>query len=287
MHRMAVAFTFTALVFAAGAEAQAAGKASGYFRMDKLRTTFTHACAFRVLDPASPSGTTHVVLSSVPLDCDAADRTFDPVQAVKAAAEAKKPALVSLSFPAGGAVTRIENGSWESADPVDTFSFGGQGTITMQANTDTSTKGRYALEKPEAFFDKTFQFDLSWDAPVLSGSMSGTPVKGDGGEIGAGYRKYLAAVAKGDLDSVRANATGERAESVPDVKGREAERFVKLMQAFELKTVTVIGGVQRGDDAVLLVQGLDFDKMAMHGRVVMRRDGGTWKVVKVSLQPRL
>lgn len=287
MHRMTAMATVAGLVIGAGAGVHAAGKASGYFRMDKLRTTFAHACAFRVLDPASPSGTTHVVLSSVPLDCEAADRSFSPVEALKAAAEAKKPALVTLSFPAGGAVTRIEHGSWESADPVDSFSFGGQGTVTMQANTETVTTGRYAVAKPESFFDKTFQFDFSWDTPVLSGSMAGTPVKGDGGEIGAAYRRYLAAVAKGDLAAVRANATTERAGSIPDVKGSEAQRFAKLMQAFELKTATIIGGVQRGDDAVLLVQGLDFDKMAMHGRVVMRRDAGTWKVVKVSLQPRL
>jgi len=273
------------LVLATGAGLDAAGKASGYFRLDKNKTSFAHACAFRIPDAVGTTATTHVVLASVPLDCEAADRTFDPVEAVKAATEASKPAMVTLSFASNGKVDRIDSGSWTSAEPEDGFSFGGQGTVTMKSNTDTLTQGRFALDKPEAFFDKTFQFDLTWDTPVLAGSMSGTPVAKGGGVIGDGYRRYLAAIAKGDLAGVRATTTGEKAENLPDVKGSEAQRFIKLMQAFELKTASVNGGVQRGDDAVLLVQGTDFDKTPMQGRVVMRKDGVAWKVVKVSLQP--
>lgn len=272
------------LVIAAAAGVQAAGKASGYFRLDKTRSTFTNACAFKLPDPSGTSSTTYVVLSDVPLDCEAADKTFDPVEAVKAAAEAKKPAMVTISFPSGGAVERIDSGSWTSTEPSDGFSFGGQGTVTITSNTDTLAKGRYALAKPEPFFDKTFQFDFTWDAPVLSGAMIGTPVPKDGGEIGAGYRRYLAAIAKGDLTAIRATVTGERAESMPTAKGKEAQQLVKLMQSMELKTATITGGVQRGDDAALLVKGTDGDKLPMEGRVIMRRDAGTWKVLRVMVK---
>ena len=101
----------------------AAGKATGYFRLDKTRSTFTSACAFRLPDPSGKSpGITHVLLADKALDCDAADRTFDPVEAAKQQVAAQKPAFVTFTLPAGDAVDRIDGG-WNSTDPEDGFSF--------------------------------------------------------------------------------------------------------------------------------------------------------------------
>lgn len=46
---------------------------------------------------------------------------------------------------------------------MDSFSFAGFGTLTMTANTNTLTKGRYHLAEPRKFFDQTSQYDFSWD----------------------------------------------------------------------------------------------------------------------------
>ena len=262
----------------------ASGKATGYFRLDKVRSTFTSACAFRLPDPSGKSpGITHVLLSDKALDCDAADRTFDPVDAAKKQVEAQKPAFVTFTLPAGTVVDRIDGG-WNSTDPEDGFSFGGQGKVAIKANTDQRAQGRYFLDKPSDFFDKTFQFDFTWDTAVLSGAMSGTPIPAGGGEIGAAYRKYLAAIVKGDLAAVRASVGAEKAADVPPLKGADAKKLVELMQIFELKTATITGGVQRGDEAALLVTGVGFDKLPSEGRVIMRREGGVWKVAKVMMK---
>lgn len=277
--------TTAALLLAATTTATAApGKASGYFRLDKTRSEFAHACAFRLPDPSgATAGVTHVVLADKPLDCDAADQTFDPIEAAKAQVRAQKPAFVTFTLPAGPTVDRIDGG-WESTAPEDGFSFGGQGKVAIKVNTAERVTGRYFLDKPSDFFDKTFQFDFTWDAPVLAGAVSGTAVPAGGGDIGAAYQKYVAAIGKGDLALIRTTVTAARAADLPAVRGAEAKKLVELMQIFELKTATVSGGLQRGDQAALNVKGTGYDKLPSEGRVIMQREGGAWKVAKVIMK---
>jgi hypothetical protein len=284
MHTTARLATAGLILAALTAQADAAGKASGYFRLDKTRSEFSNACAFRLPDPSGATpGITHVVLSDKPLDCEAADRTFDPVEAAKAQVRPQKPAFVTFTVPAGPKVDRIDGG-WESTAPEDGFSFGGQGTVAVKVNTAERVTGRYFLDKPSDFFDKTFQFDFTWDAAVLAGSLSGTALPAGGGEIGAAYQKYVAAIAKGDLAAVRATVTAAKAADVPTLRGAEAKKLIELMQIFELKTATVTGGLQRDDAAALNVKGVGYDKLPGDGRVLMRREGGVWKVEKVIMK---
>jgi hypothetical protein len=277
--------TTAALLLAATTTATAApGKASGYFRLDKTRSEFAHACAFRLPDASgAASGVTHVILSDKLLDCDAADQTFDPVEAAKAQVTAQKPAFVTFTLAAGATVDRID-GNWESTAPEDGFSFGGQGKMALKVNSAERVSGRYFLDKPSDFFDKTFQFDFTWDAPVLAGSMSGTALPAGGGEVGAAYQKYVAAIGKGDMAAIRASVTSAKAADVPAVRGAEAKKLVELMQLFELKTATVASGLQRGDQAALIVKGVGFDKAPGDGRVIMQREGGAWKVARVIMK---
>lgn len=276
--------TTAAILLAASAAAAAPGKASGYFRLDKTRSQFSNGCAFRLPDPSGAAASvTHVVLSDKPLDCEAADQTFDPVEAAKAQVRPQKPAFITFTLPTGATVDRIDGG-WESTAPEDGFSFGGQGKVALKVNTAQRVAGRYFLEKPSDFFDKTFQFDFTWDAAVLAGSMSGTPVPAGGGDIGAAYQKYVTAIAKGDLTAVRASVTTAKAADVPAVRGAEAKKLIELMQIFELKTATVSGGLQRGDQAALTVKGVGYDKLPSEGRVIMQREAGAWKVAKVIMK---
>lgn len=277
--------TTAALLLAATTTATAApGKASGYFRLDKTRSEFAHACAFRLPDPSgATAGVTHVVLADKPLDCDAADQTFDPIDAAKAQVRAQKPAFITFTLPAGPTVDRIDGG-WESTAPEDGFSFGGQGKVAIKVNTAERVTGRYFLDTPSDFFDKTFQFDFTWDAPVLAGALSGTAVPAGGGDIGAAYQKYVAAISKGDLALIRTTVTAAKAADLPALRGAEAKKLVELMQIFELKTATVSGGLQRGDQAALNVKGTGYDKLPSEGRVIMQREGGAWKVAKVIMK---
>ena len=285
MHTTARLATAGLILAAMTAQAGAAGKASGYFRLDKTRSEFSNACAFRLPDPSGATpGITHVVLSDKPLDCDAADRTFDPVEAAKAQVRPQKPAFVTFTVPAGPKVDRIDGG-WESTAPEDGFSFGGQGTVAVKVNTAERVTGRYFLDKPSDFFDKTFQFDFTWDTPVLAGSI----VRHGAAGRRRRDRRRLPEVRgrasrRAILRPMRATVTAAKAADVPTLRGAEAKKLIELMQIFELKTATVTGGLQRDDAAALNVKGVGYDKLPGDGRVLMQREGGVWKVAKVIMK---
>lgn len=285
MTRRAWPLTVAALTLAFAAPAGAApGTAKGYFRLHQTRSTFSSACAFLVPDPSVEGpGMTHVVLSDQPIDCDAADRSFDPVEAAKAQVAAKKPAFAIFTLPTAAAKVDRIDGNWTSTEPEDGFSFGGQGTIAVAVNTKARVQGRYFMPAAEKFFDKTFQFDFTWDAPVLAGSTTATALPAGGGPIGAVYQKYLTALGRGDVVAMRGMVTADRADEF-NVKGAEAKELVKIMQLFQLKTATVVSGAERGDSAVLYVKGVGFDKLPNTGRVLLQREGGAWKVLKVTVK---
>ena len=83
---------------------------------------------------------------------------------------------------------------------------------------------------------------------------------------------------------IRTTVTAAKAADVPTLRGAEAKKLAGLMQIFELKTATVSGGLQRGDQAALNVKGLGYDKLPSEGRVIMQREGGVWKVAKVIMK---
>ncbi|MFN7977258.1 MAG: hypothetical protein U0P30_03925 [Vicinamibacterales bacterium] len=288
MTRRPLPLALVALTLAMPAPAWAApGAAKGYFRLHQTRSTFSSACAFLLPDPSGEAtGVTHVVLSDKPLDCEAADRSFDPVEAVKAQVAAKKPAFVIFTVPTAAARVERLSGNWTSTDPDDGFSFGGQGTVAVAVNTRERAQGRYFMASPEKFFDKTFQFDFSWDAPVLSGFSTATPLAAGGGAAGAAYQKYLTALGRGDVAALRAVVTAARGADM-NVKGAEAKDLVKFLQLFELKTATVVTGAERDDAAVLYVKGTGFDASPNTGRVLLQREGGAWKVAKVIMKSPL
>ena len=274
---LAVAFTTPAWA--------APGTAKGYFRLHETRSTFSSACAFVLPDPSVEGpGMTHVVLSDKPLDCDAADRSFDPVEALMAQMKPKKPAFAVFTLPTAAAKVERIDGNWTSTEPEDGFSFGGQGTIAVAVNTKARVQGRYFMPAAEKFFDKTFQFDFSWDAPVLAGSTTATPLPAGGGPVGTVYQKYVAALGRGDIVAMRALVTADRVAEF-DVKGADAKELVKFMQLFQLKTATIVSGAERDDSAVLYVKGVGFDKSPNTGRVLLQREGGAWKVLKVAMKP--
>jgi hypothetical protein len=248
-----------------------------HFRLDKITSTFGYTCGFRVASP-DERGTARrmVVLSSVPIDCAAADQEFDPVAAVEAAIEAQKGAHVTLTVQADG--ERAE-GSWRSIEPSDGFSFGGQGKLTLSRNDDQRVEGRYYTEKPESFFDKTYEFDLPFAADLLAGSLSGSPLPKGGGEPGKVYQAYMKAVAKKDAAAIQKVVTKEKADEIAEqVKSDIWAELFKFTRSLEFQTATITGGLQKTGRAVLDIEGKSFDGDKFRGRIFLIQEDGAWKV---------
>lgn len=267
------------LVFAAPALAAAANTGSGTFRMDKTKSTFKAACGYRVANPETPGAAKSVlVLSSVPLDCAALDTGFDPLAAADEAVKAAKGAIIQLTIGASG---EEASGNWSSYDPSDSFGFGGQGTLKLTKNSDTRLEGSYKTAKPESFFDKTFEFDLKFGADLLAGSLAGTPLPAGGGEPGKVYQAYVKAIGKKDKKALRPLLTAAAAQELLDDGG---DFVLDIRQGLALKTVKVIGGLEKGDRAALDVEGVDGDKSKKRGRAYLLKEGGSWKFSEEALR---
>lgn len=270
MRRIVTTMAFS-LLFLSALPALAASTGSGHFRLDKTKSTFKSACAFRNFDPETRGAVrTSVVLASVPLDCAALDKGFDPVRAAEEFVANAKGASASLHLAADG--KRIDGG-WSSAEPFDSFGFGGQGEIALAKNSETRVEGRYHTPEPGAFFDKTYDFDFKFACDVLAGAVTGKTLPAGGGEAGKAYQAYLKAVAKKD----RAAAKKLVAQAKADESYDSADLF-DLTRAFTLKEATVLGGLEKADAASLDVEGKAQDGDKMRGRVTLVREAGAWKL---------
>jgi hypothetical protein len=257
---------------------RAADTGSGYFRMHETTSTMTTACGFRVPDPETPGQARSVVVfATVPVDCAAADLSFDPVGTVTAAVTAARGAYVELSV---GPEANDMGGSWTQVSPSDSMSFGGQGEVTHQVRTDDRLEGTYSSKGPQSFFDKSFQFELTWAVDLRSGALTGEPLPADGGDPGKAYRSFVTAVAKNDVKGTVATLARVQQddEGLSDSAGAKA--VFDMFRQFELKDARIVGGLTRGDRAVLDVEGTSHSNDKMRGRVLLVREGGAWKVGK-------
>lgn len=157
--------------------------------------------------------------------------------------------------------------------------FSGNGTFTLAVNTAARVEGRYTLAKPATFFDKTYQFDLTFAADVLSGAVTGTPLPAHGGEPAAAVRKYFAAVAKSDIPAMRALSTATHAEELP-----ESRDAMELYMKGQVKSPVMSGGLLHGDEAAVSVSGTTYDNEQVRGRIVLRKEAGAWKVANLLLR---
>ena len=259
------------LILACGLTASpvaAANTSSGHFRLDKVKSSFTASCAYRVSNDEAPGSTQLVVLlANKPLDCAAYDTGFNPIEAAEDAMGKVSAATVVLKLsPAGDSA----GGSWQSREPSDSFSFGGQGEFKLSKNTDTRVEGRYRTLKAEPFFDKTFDFDLKFAADVLAGSLAGTALPAGGGDPGKTLQAYLKAVGKKDMAGAKKFALDEYAS------------MAEYAREMELQQATVSGGLVKGTRAALDVAGKTFGGDKVRGRVFLVQEGGAWKVANRS-----
>lgn len=254
--------------------ATAAPTNGGSFRMDKNKTNFSAGCGFRVPAPEDGVGKVKrvVVLASLKMDCAAADQGFDPVAALETTLRDASADYAVLNIGADG--DRID-GNWTSADPSDGFSFGGQGKVEMVKNDDRRVEGRYRTEKPDSFFDKTYEFDFRFAVDLLGGSLEGTALPAGGGDPGKAYLAYVKALQKPDIKALKSLTTADNQGSFDLWEDKD---FLKLARSMELKEAKVTSGLQKGSIAALEVTGKNFDGDAMGGRIYLRQEGGAWKV---------
>lgn len=258
------------LLFAC-AGASAAG--TGYFRFDKTRMDIRHAIAVMHEQRSGPPQV-YLFLSSGPLDARKVADAFDAGSEVEEQIRGKSGGYVRICITPEGKECGLY---FSHNEPSESFNMSGSGEFTLPKRTATHLEGRWVMGKPDDFFGKTYEFDMPFVADVTA-PTAGTKLGADGGEPGRAYSAYLAALAKGDLPALR-TILGESARwRLPEDDANQSKEGLKDLRDGKPVSVKILSAEQRGDRAVLRVEGVDRDDIKRAGRVLMAKGENGWSV---------
>ncbi len=156
--------------------------------------------------------------------------------------------------------------------------------------TASSIEGKLSMEKPDDFFDNTFQYSATFKAPIGSGekaavaapAVKGKPLGAGGGEPGKAYFAYLKILKAGDTGRILASVSSSRSK---EMKPEDLKKMLPIIQAMLPANIKCTGGGVDGEHATLNVTGNDHGSKAT-GTVEMVREGGVWKVDKESWETK-
>ena len=161
--RTALALAAAGLLATLMPAAQAAqGTASGTLTVNGKTVSVAHAYARAVPGFSDPSTTdTRVIVSDVPLDAAALADDFARI----ALAKAGKLHAFEITIDASGAVvsTAWRHDGFKGAMPSGVNS---DDVFTKTALDGAVVAGSYKSAAPEEFFDNTFSFDVTFQAPI-------------------------------------------------------------------------------------------------------------------------
>jgi hypothetical protein len=270
-----IGLTSFALVAAVPAAAQ---EASGFFRFGDERAEFSHGVAIQWDDPENP-GTQRlgVVLAAAPIDPASAAGTMRPLSALTDGLSYGDSYLKMGLEPKDGGY-----GISHLFVSPGGFNTGGNGEESIRIE-GGRVKGSWKLA-PQSFFDKTYEADFRFDVALHVLKEPGQPLPAGGGDPGKAYTAYIEALAKGNVDGVKAVLTEGRSwqfawatDETEIAKALESEALHKPVR------VTVSGGWIDGDRAQIRVEGPGRLGGTFSGRVMMVREGGRWKVDEQNL----
>jgi hypothetical protein len=262
----------------AGTAASAAGTGGAYFRYDKTRLEIKHAYAV-VKEERSGPNQLYLFLTSDPLDAKKVADAFDPGSEVNEQTNGKAGGYVRICVMPDGKECGLY---FSHNEPSESFNMSGSGEFKLAKQTAATVEGRWQMTKPDDFFGKTYDFDMPFSATITA-ATPGTPLPADGGAPGKAYAAYLAALAKGDLPALR-KMLGESARwQLPEDDEQSARQGLKDLRDGKPVAVKILSAIQRGDRAVLKVEGVDRDDIKRAGRVLMVKDGDAWRAEKQDL----
>ena len=254
---------------------------SGTLYQEGKQTPLTSAYAFRGPDPFDKSKTiTTVVFADKPIDAAAANAAADRGEAVSDQMRQKEATRVELNLESDGSVQNVNINA-----PGSSGSQSGSGwyTLKLVKNDTKRVEGTFrsndeADKKEGRFFDLKFALDIA-GPPDL-----GAPLPADGGEPLKAYRAYLAALKKGDVDTLAQTMTRERsAEIVAHRNDPDFKMMFGFIQQSALRDPKFVKGNSKGDTATLELTGKDGDGANATSIATMQKEGGTWRLAKESM----
>lgn len=253
--RITNAFSILAgLALASGAHAEVKGQ----FKVDKTIIAPKHACAYAIRPQFNPRQRgVEIVLSEGPCDASAAIKELDPHTQMINQEGLRTANYILISVDPAGKVGMNATLSETMAQYLDSTVSGLKAELTV--NTPERVAGRIYNPQPVKTHDgQLYQADFTFDVAVIR-PPAGVKLPADGGEPGRAFAALYAAIAKKDIDVVRAHLTPEtlgRLEADYNTPEENRDSVLETLGFWLPKKDTkVTGGESFGETAILEVEG--------------------------------
>ena len=163
------------------------------------------------------------------------------------------------------------------------------GELKLKAPVGARASGHFALTD-----DEDLKCDVEFDLPIAgkgppapAAKPWGTALPKGGGEPGAVYMAMHKATLAGDIDAMLKLASKEQGDQMRKARSEpDFPKMLELIKLLEPAQVSVVSG--RADDtrAELAIAGKDSDGATITGEVKLIREGGAWRIAKVSTKSK-
>lgn len=269
----AAPFVFSTCVFA--------GEASGEFVAGKRQPIKPrYAAAFETRDQRDArKRIVEVVLSEEPVDVSAAMADLDPHANVINQKALSEHNYVLLWVRPGNSISM--NATYASTMTQFVEMTSDRMKAKMSANTMDRVAGRiYSPKALKTMDGEAYSVDLTFST-VVTHAPAGVKLPAGGGEPAKSFRALQAAITSRDWDGIKRNVTPKNLQSVNDSDRTESENLDDAIQSFGLwlpkKPGKVIGGVLRGDIAVLELRSELFEGQDGLFLIRMVKNGPIWQ----------
>ena len=270
-----LARTLAMLVLAAGlawveATPARADTGDGVFESRGFRMPVASAIAFRGRSVIDKADVIVVAISNGGFKTDWFATFHDRRRAIQKRMNDRETALVFVEFKPDGAYRGYS------------FYFGpGNGCGYCAGNLGVTSTVKLAQGKLVGSWklkDDARMADVKLDVPILTDDH-GAALPAGGGEPGKAFLAYHDALVKRDVKAVRALVSNDNGEFLDNAakKGKAAAELAKWAKEHPEKSVRVVQGWSKGNQAVLILAG-EGSVIRLTGEAVMVNEGGRWRV---------
>lgn len=265
--------TLAFALLALAAPSFAADVAKGDFHFGPIRFQAVDGVAYQQQQGADGKPLTVIAFADYKIDRQGVIDSIEPSAALIEQMNARQGGsfvLVRLTAPGKCGLSGLIGSGAKQIDLGDGFT--SKGSVGVQR-----AAGDCSTTKPGKMFDDVYDFHLTYDLP-LTVIPKPSALPAGGGEPGQSFAALVKAIQAADWSSAHLRLRAEEVPAAPPKASEMREYFHGLALNYP-KTVTVAGGLLKGDRANLDVKGTDHDGKKIKGTVVMTKAGGTWRVL--------
>jgi hypothetical protein len=136
--------------------------------------------------------------------------------------------------------------------------------------------GQCATAEPGKMFDDAYEWSLAFDLPLTPVPPS-TPLGPGGGEPGADYLALVKAIQAADWKTASLRLREDEVPPTPPAAADMKDYFHGLGLNYP-HTATVVSGRVKGQRALLEIEGTNYEKRKLKGRVGLVKKAAVWRV---------